>query len=125
MMQNPYLAYKNQDIDTSSPYELVGKLYGAGAANLRKAAVYVRENRLDLASDRIIKTQQILTALNDTLDMQYDISQNLRQLYVYMYKRLVEANIHKDTAILDEVAGTLTEFRDTWDQAVKNFKMGV
>ena len=36
-----------------------------------------------------------------------------------MNSRLVEANVQKSTAILDEVLGFAKELRDTWEQAMK------
>ena len=36
-------------------------------------------------------------------------------LYVYMMKRLAEANIKTDPRILDEVSGLLTTVKEGWD----------
>ena len=36
-----------------------------------------------------------------------------------MNRRLTDANIKNDTAILDEVEGLVTEFRDTWKEVIK------
>ena len=38
-----------------------------------------------------------------TLNMDYDISNNLYSLYDFMYWRLVDANIKKDKAIVEEI----------------------
>ena len=122
-MVNPYSAYRNQDLETSSKNELVGKLYESAALSLRKAAAGIGDGRLDLASSEMIHAQNIVIVLNDSLDMRYDISGQLRALYEYMLRRVREANIHKDVAILDEVAGMLSGLRDTWAQARKNSKI--
>ena len=39
----------------------------------------------------------------------------LDNLYVYMMKRLAEANIKTDPKILDEVAGLLRTVKEGWD----------
>jgi flagellar protein FliS len=39
-----------------------------------------------------------------------------------MMERMIEANIKKDTAILDEVEGFFVEFRDTWKEVMKIVK---
>jgi flagellar protein FliS len=54
-----------------------------------------------------------------TLDMQYEISEELFLLYEYMNRRLLEANMKKDKLILEEVTGYAEELRDTWVRAMK------
>ncbi len=53
------------------------------------------------------------------LDLKYDIAHNLLLLYDYMHRRLIEANVHKDQAIVEEVLQMAVELRDTWEQAMK------
>lgn len=36
-----------------------------------------------------------------------------------MNHRLVEANIQNDVAIIEEVEGLVTEFRDTWKEVIR------
>ena len=54
-----------------------------------------------------------------TLDMQYEISEELFLLYEYMNRKLLEANMKKDKLILEEVTGYAEELRDTWVRAMK------
>jgi flagellar protein FliS len=120
---NPYSVYRDNDLETSSKYEIVGRLYGAASLRLKLACAAIEENRLDSASSDIIKAQTIVTTLNESLDMSFGISRQLRALYVYILRRLREANIKKDVKMLDHVSGMLSEFRDTWNEALKKFKM--
>jgi flagellar protein FliS len=48
-----------------------------------------------------------------------EISTNLRSLYNYMYKRLLDANMKKDLKIIDEVSEYIKDLRDTWIEAMK------
>lgn len=48
-----------------------------------------------------------------------EISGQMMPLYDYMNRRLMDANVKNDPEILDEVAGFVTEFRDTWKEALK------
>jgi flagellar protein FliS len=43
----------------------------------------------------------------------------MMQMYDYMYRRLIEANVSNDTGALQEVHGLVEEFRDTWKQAMQ------
>ena len=67
-------------------------------------------------SSYIIKAQDIVTELMVSLDFDKggQIAKNLFGLYLYMNRRLIEANIQKDTGILDEVKKLLTELRAAW-----------
>lgn len=51
--------------------------------------------------------------------MNVEISKNMLALYEYMNRRLVEANIKNDIAIIEEVEGLVTEFRDTWKEVLR------
>ena len=43
------------------------------------------------------------------------MSENFDALYSYMMRRLLEANLHDDAGILDEVTGLLSELKEAWD----------
>ena len=43
-----------------------------------------------------------------------DIAANMAQLYEYMQRRLLHANLRNDVEALDEVAGLLRELRTAW-----------
>ena len=120
---NPYAAYKNQDLDTNTNYELVGRLFGAAAISLKMAVMDIGEKKLDKANNDMIKAQTIVINLRKSLDMNYEISTSLGLLYDYMLRRLIEANAKKDTAILNEIAGILIELRDAWNEALKTYRI--
>jgi flagellar protein FliS len=65
----------------------------------------------------ITKAIGIVGGLRDGLDTQKsaDVLGNLDSLYVYMMRRLVEANAKNDLKILDEVSGLLGTLKDGWD----------
>lgn len=54
-----------------------------------------------------------------TLKIEEEVSKQMLPLYDYMNRRLVEANIQNDIAIIEEVEGLVTEFRDTWKEVIK------
>lgn len=116
-MTNGYEIYKQQDLETSNPREIVEKLYGGAALALRRASADIGKRRIESANKSIIKAENILIALDKALDMQFPISEQLHALYTYMVRQLMEANRTKDAQIVDRVAGWLSDFRETWEQA--------
>lgn len=121
-MTNAYDIYRRQALDTSSPAELVGKLYGRAALALRLASRDITERRLDSANKNIQRAEEILNALDGALDHTVALSGDLHTLYGYMYTQLVEANRSKDTEILDRVSDWLSGLRDTWEQAMETHR---
>lgn len=117
MATNPYKIYKEQDLDTSNPREIVGKLYGAASLSLRRAVLEINNNNIEKANECIKKSENIICVLNNSLDMNIPISAQMHDLYDYMIKRMIEANVKKDIQILNEISGLISEFRDTWEQA--------
>ncbi|HEX2938764.1 MAG TPA: flagellar export chaperone FliS [Ruminiclostridium sp.] len=119
---NPYDIYRKQDLETSNKQELVGKLFNEASVSLKRARLAVEQNDLFAANESIKKAEVIVKTLNNSLDMQYDISVQLRRLYTYMDKRMLEANLNKDPEILSEISGMLSELRDTWFEAIRRSK---
>ncbi|MCC5909266.1 MAG: flagellar export chaperone FliS [Clostridiaceae bacterium] len=122
-MQNPYNQYKENNIKTASPENLTLMLYNGALKFINQGKLFIDEKNVSKSNDAIQKAQAIIQELNITLDMQYEISKNLRSLYTYILDKLVEANISKDKAILDEAGVMVTELRDTWKEAMKLAKM--
>lgn len=85
---------------------------------MKKAKQAISEKNMNKAHQFITRVQDIIDELIITLDRKYPIATQLLALYDYLKRRLIEANISKDVAILDEVEGFVMEFRDTWKQAI-------
>ncbi|NLB17461.1 MAG: flagellar export chaperone FliS [Syntrophomonadaceae bacterium] len=120
-----YASYKNAAIETTSPGKLLLLLYDAAICNLEEAVINIGDKDIAAAHHRLIKGQDIVLEFICTLNMDYEISHKLKDLYDYMYRRLVEANVKKDVEIIEEVRGLLGELRDTWRDAVNKTNVRV
>lgn len=121
---NPYQTYKNNAILTASPQELTLMLYDGALKFCGQAIKAVEEGHVKEAHRLIVRVEDIIEEFQATLDKKYAISGNLDALYDYIYRRLVEANIQKDKAILEEVFELIKDLRDTWKEAMKIAKQG-
>ncbi|HYF84370.1 MAG TPA: flagellar export chaperone FliS [Clostridia bacterium] len=117
--KNPYQQYQQNTVNTATPQELTLMLYNGLVRFLKLAHQGIEEKNIEKSNNNIIRSQDIITEFICTLDMQYEVSDGLYALYEYMNRRLVEANIKKDMAIIEEVIGYSEELRDTWAQAMK------
>lgn len=116
--QQPLQAYQNNSVNTATPGELTLMLYNGALKFLKQTKTSISEQKWEKAHEFNMRVQNIIQELIITLDRSYPIAEQLLSLYQYMQSRMVEANIKKETAILDEVEGLLTQFRDTWKQAM-------
>ena len=69
--------------------------------------------------ERNLRAQDIVREFMATLDMKIELSKNWLSLYDYIEYRLIQGNIKKDKAQLDEAKSMLTELRDTWVEVMK------
>jgi len=118
-INNPHQVYQNNSVTTASPGELTLMLYNGCIKFINSAKKAIESNDIAEKNTNIQKAQNIINELIITLNMDYDISKNLKSLYDYINRRLIEANIKNDVAILEECEGFVTEFRDTWKQVIQ------
>lgn len=122
LAQNPYAQYQQAQIETAPPEQLLLMLYDGAIRFCNVAKKAIEEKDFQLANAHCIKVQNILTELMVTLDMKLggELAQNLFDLYDYMNRLSMQANIQKDSRPIDEILGHLKELRMAWAQAAKN-----
>ncbi|TKC17044.1 flagellar export chaperone FliS [Robertmurraya kyonggiensis] len=116
---NPYQQYQNNSVNTASPGELTLMLYNGCLKFINLAKKAMVEKNVAEKNINVQKAQNIITELMITLNKDVEISQNLLSLYDYLNRRLIEANVKNDVAILSEVEEFVVEFRDTWKQVIQ------
>lgn len=119
MAANPYTQYQNNSILTASRGELTLMLYNGAIKFCNIALEALEKKDIQKAHINIIKTQDIIQELQITLDMKYELSDNIDKLYEYIKELLIDANIEKDTQKLIDAKSFIMEFRDMWQQVMK------
>ena len=118
-LPNAYAQYQNNKIMTAGPAELTLMLYDGAIRFCNVAIAAIEAKDVEKAHVNITKVEHILDYLRQTLDMKYEVAQDFENIYVYLSRRLVMANMKKDVEILNEVNGHLHEIRDTWKEVMK------
>ncbi len=118
-MKNPYKAYENSSITTASREELTLMLYEGALKFANQAKIALEKSDFTNTNNYIIRVQDIIREFQVTLNRDMEISKDLDALYDYIYRRLVDANLKKEVAILDECIDLLRDFRDMWKEAMK------
>lgn len=119
LARNPYNQYKQDSIFTATPGELTLMLYNGAIKFIMQGEKNLNEKKWEDANASLQRAQAIINELSHTLDMKYEISNNFKVLYDYINSRIIEANTKKDVIPLQEALRLTTEFRDTWQQAMK------
>jgi len=115
---NPLRSYKETQIKTATPGKLILMMYDGAIKNLNQALQDMDDEhrRYDSISNSLIKAQDIIAELMISLDFERggEIAKNLFGLYVFMNRRLLDGNIKKEKAPLEEVKTLLIELRAAW-----------
>ena len=104
-------------IEQASPHRLIQMLMDGAIEKVAMAKGFMERNEISQKGGHISWAISIIEGLRASLDKGAggDIADNLDDLYDYMIRRLSEANMRKDVAILDEVSSLLVAVKSAWD----------
>lgn len=122
--RNGYQAYANNKITMASPAEITLMLYEGAIKFCNIAIVACEQNDIEKAHINITKVENIIMEFQGTLDRKYPVAKYFDDVYTYIFQRLVEANMYKDTDILNEVLDHLRTMRDTWKEVMAKTNNG-
>ncbi|HEU5139251.1 MAG TPA: flagellar export chaperone FliS [Bacillales bacterium] len=118
-MNQPYQAYQNQSVATASPGDLTLMLYEGCLKFIRLARSGITDKSLEKKNENLVKAQNIIRELMVTLNQDAEVADGMMQMYDYIHRRLIEANVNNDLEILAEIEEYVTEFRDTWKEVIR------
>src|SRR5699024_7589518 len=116
MSQDVTNIYKQNQVNTASPKELLILLYEGCIKFLRLAEVGIEENKIDLVNKNLIKAQNIISELLNTLDteVESDVTEQLASLYEFFLDELLQANIDKDVNRIIYVREQMRDLLEAW-----------
>lgn len=117
--RNPYAEYTTNKIMTASPAEVTLMLYEGAIKFCNVAITAIEHNDIQKAHTNIMKAERIIEEFRNTLDRKYSVAEDFDRIYVYLLRRLFEANVKKDKEILEEVNMHLRSVRDTWKEVMR------
>lgn len=124
-VNNAAQLYQGTKINTASPAELTLMLYEGAIKFCNKALYALEQNDLVKVNENLIKAQKIIMEFRSTLDFKYEVAKNFEMVYDYIYRRLVDANIKKDKAIIEDALKYIRIMRDTWKEVMRRNKIYV
>lgn len=112
-------AYQRNAIMTASPAELTLMLYEGAIKFCNIGMMAIEKKDYEKANTNIKKAQAIITELRVTLNRKYPVWEDFERVYDYIYRTLVDANMHKSTEDLEEALKRIREMRDTWKEVMR------
>lgn len=115
-------AYKKVGVESkvigADSHQLITLLFQGALERIANAKNEILREDIEAKGKSISKAIAIIgEGLHSSLNIKAggELAQNLSALYDYMVRRLVDANIKNDTAILDEVTDLLAGLAEAWD----------
>ena len=117
---HPYEQYRTTQILSANQGELVVLLYEGALKFLVRAEAELHAGRLEPAHNNLVRAQDIIVELLASLNQEAgNITDSLRDVYLYMHRRLAEANVRKDAKVVTEVVSLLRTLLSAWQEASK------
>lgn len=118
---NAMQAYNNVSvrsrIESASPHRLISLLLDGALEKIAVAKGNIRRGEVAGKAQAIGRAISIVEGLRMSLDhtVKNTLTENLDELYSYMERRLLYANLKSDEAVLDEVTHLLREIQEAWN----------
>jgi len=121
-----YQVYQRNKYETASPHKLILLLYDGALMNIARARQSYERNMNKEAKQFILKAQDIVSELLSCLneDQGGELATRMMQLYLYVMRMLVDANIHMNKDALSEAEGVIKDLREAWAQIGKDVGLG-
>jgi flagellar protein FliS len=119
-----YQAYHHNAVATAAPEQLVVMLFDGALRFSRRAVAAYEAGQRPQATQAIGRVTSIVNELNATLDLEAggDIARNLRSIYGFVNRHLVEAVREADPNRVLQAAQLLAELREAFSEASKEVR---
>lgn len=117
--------YRQQQILNASPAERVVLLYDGAIRFMMITRKAIEEKNIQTRFDNSLKARNIITHLQETLDMEKggDIATNLDNIYNYLLAQFPEVD-KNNTEAVDEILKHLKILRESWAKIAMGEKEG-
>ncbi|WNK50220.1 flagellar export chaperone FliS [Pantoea agglomerans] len=107
---------------SASQQQLVVMLFDGALSALIRARLFMQDGNIEGKGNSISKAINIIEAgLKEGLTENRgdELADNLLDLYNYMTRRLLHANLNNDVTTVEEVEGLLRNIADAWKEVVQ------
>ena len=115
---NAYQSVGGRDqATTADPYQLIQMLMNGALQKLAVGKGAIERNDLTVKSENLTKALSIVSALQESLDMNVggDVAGNMFDLYDYVKRQIIEAMTAKTTEAVDNSLMVMRSLKEGWD----------
>ena len=118
MYENGACAYRQSNIMTADPKRLVLMCYEGAIGSLKQAKAKYESEEYEAKAKAVQRFQDIVNELLCALDFEKggQIATNLQAIYDYAIRRVLQADMAKETTGFDEVIAMLEDLREAWEE---------
>lgn len=119
-MQATDNAYLRNAVMTATPEQLQLMLYDGAIRNATLAREAIVNKDFETSFDRLTRAQNILNEMQSGLNYEVnrELCQRVASIYNFIFRKLVDANVHRDTQAIDDALKVLRVERETWQLLV-------
>lgn len=99
--------------------ELVVVIYEAILASIKEGKESLAENDIEQTRKEITRARELITELMGSLDLQYEISHYLRQLYIYAGRELCQGIANRDPEQFDHASRIFEKLLPSFQEVAK------
>ena len=105
-------------VEEADPHRLIQMLMQGALEKIAIAKGYIERKDTANKGVHISWAISIIEGLRSSLNMEQggEMAQNLEDMYDYMIRRLLRANLENDVALLDETSSLLQTIKSAWDE---------
>jgi flagellar secretion chaperone FliS len=120
MVSTSIRKYRNANAESvvdASPHQLISIILKHILSSIAIATGAISRKEIENKGKAISKAIALIGELQDSLDMEKggEISQNLFDLYEYIIRCLIQANLENNVDKLEEVRGLIATIKEGWD----------
>lgn len=116
MAYQPSTEYLKTQVMTASPEMLQLMLWDGAIRFAEQGKDAILRKDIEGSYKMLLKAQKIIMEMSNSLrrEINPDLCEKLSALYNFMYRRLVDANVQKDPAFVDDALKVMRHQRETW-----------
>lgn len=121
MTQNPSARYLETQVQTASREQLLVMLFDGAIRFAEQGRAFQGDREFEKSTHSLVRAQDIMLEIMAGLDRTIGdlLYGKLIGLYQFIYRRLIEANLLRQSGPIEDALKILRSMRDTWAEAVK------
>lgn len=115
--ENPYL---RNAVLTATPEQLQLMLYDGAIRFAKQGKDAILKKDYETSCDKLIRAQNIILEMQAGLNHEVnpELCDRVAAIYNFVFRKLIDANIHRDTQAIDDAVKILSLERETWQLLV-------